>query len=541
MISRLKIRHRLWLLVGLTLTLIAAIALTSAWSQHSETLKERRQKTLALVESAQGLIRHHGELAASGKMDKAAAQELAKAAVGALRYDGDNYFFIVDGAHRMVRHPIKPELEGKDLSGLKDANGVLIVVEAVAAAKRGKHEFVDYIWPRSKDSQPVPKVSTSALYEPWNWVVSTGIYVDDVDAEFRDDLMRIAVIFLVAATILLALSWRIVVSINGPLDEVQVITRRIADGDLSGDIVVRGHDELGAVLASCARMRDALRQLVGALQNNAVDISAMSSQLAATTTQLANSSDTQAVAASSMAASVEEMSVSIAQVSDHAQEVSASATRSGEVSLAGRNTVGALISADQSTSQSVEATAEKIRLLGDLSNRISSIVGVIREVAEQTNLLALNAAIEAARAGEQGRGFAVVADEVRKLAERTARSTSEIASMIDQVQAVTADAVRSMESVVLEMGEVARLSEDAGQSIKQIDEQSHCVLTVVGGITDALAEQSSASNDIALRVEQIARMTEENSTAVRQTAAAAQALESVSQTLESTSRRFKLQ
>ncbi|HXE37575.1 MAG TPA: cache domain-containing protein, partial [Azonexus sp.] len=109
MIARLKIRHRLWLLVGLTLTLIAAITLTAAWSQHSETIKERRQKTLALVESAQALIRHHGELAASGKMEKAAAQELAKAAVGALRYDGDNYFFIVDGEHRMVRHPIKPE------------------------------------------------------------------------------------------------------------------------------------------------------------------------------------------------------------------------------------------------------------------------------------------------------------------------------------------------------------------------------------------------------------------------------------------------
>ncbi|HXE36882.1 MAG TPA: methyl-accepting chemotaxis protein, partial [Azonexus sp.] len=516
MIARLKIRHRLWLLVGLTLTLIAAIALTAAWSQHSETIKERRQKTLALVEGAQALIRHYGELAAGGKLEKAAAQDLAKGAVGALRYDGDNYFFIVDGEHRMVRHPIKPELEGKDLSGLKDANGVLIVVEAVAAAKRGKHEFVDYIWPRGKDSPPVPKVSTSALYEPWNWVVSTGIYVDDVDAEFRAALMRSALIFLVAATILLLLSWRIVVSINGPLGEVQIITRRIADGDLSGDIVVRGHDELGAVLASCMRMRDALRQLVGALQNNAVDISTMSSQLAATTTQLAHSSDAQAVAASSMAASVEEMSVSIAQVSDHAKEVSASATRSGEVSVAGRTTVGALINADNNTSRSVEETAAKIRVLGDLSSRISSIVGVIREVAEQTNLLALNAAIEAARAGEQGRGFAVVADEVRKLAERTARSTSEIAGVIDQVQSVTSDAVRSMESVVLEMGQVARLSEDAGQSIKQIDDQSHCVLTVVGEITDALAEQSSASNDIALRVEQIARMTEENSTAVRQ-------------------------
>ena len=343
-----------------------------------------------------------------------------------------------------------------------------------------------------------------------------------------------------AAAILLILSGRIVASITGPLNEVQNIAQRIANGDLSGGIAARGQDEIGSVLTSCDRMRDSLRQLVGSLQSNAQEIAAMSNQLAATTTQLARSSDSQAQAASSMAASVEEMSVSIAQVSDHAGEVSASATRSGEASLVGRKTVGALIDADASTSQSVQATAEKTRQLGELSEKISSIVAVIREVAEQTNLLALNAAIEAARGGAQGRGFAVVADEVRKLAERTANSTKEIAGMIDQVQAVTAGAVGSMENVVVAMEGVARLSEEAGQSIKLIDEQSHSVLTVVGDITNALQEQSTASNDIARRVEQIAQMTEENSTAVGQTAAAAQRLAAVAATLQDSSRRFTL-
>ncbi|OHC66170.1 MAG: hypothetical protein A2040_18160 [Rhodocyclales bacterium GWA2_65_19] len=540
MIAHLKIRHRLWLLVALTMALLAAITIASAWTQRSDTIKERRQKTQALVENALTLTRHYGDLAASGKLDSAAAQEQAKAAVGALRYDGDNYFFIVDTAHRMIRHPIKAELEGKDLSGLKDANGVLILVETVAAAKRGKQEFVDYIWPRGAGGSPVPKVSTGALYEPWNWVVATGIYTDDVDAEFRSSLVRITTISIIAAAILLILSGRIVASITGPLNEVQNIAQRIANGDLSGGIAARGQDEIGSVLTSCDRMRDSLRQLVGSLQSNAQEIAAMSNQLAATTTQLARSSDSQAQAASSMAASVEEMSVSIAQVSDHAGEVSASATRSGEASLVGRKTVGALIDADASTSQSVQATAEKTRQLGELSEKISSIVAVIREVAEQTNLLALNAAIEAARAGDQGRGFAVVADEVRKLAERTANSTKEIAGMIDQVQAVTAGAVGSMENVVVAMEGVARLSEEAGQSIKLIDEQSHSVLTVVGDITNALQEQSTASNDIARRVEQIAQMTEENSTAVGQTAAAAQRLAAVAATLQDSSRRFTL-
>ncbi|BAL25940.1 methyl-accepting chemotaxis protein [Azoarcus sp. KH32C] len=540
MLSSLKIRNRLWLLVGTAMLLIAVVSLASAWNQRNETIKERRQKTQALVENAMTLIRHYGDLAAGGKMEADAAREQAKAAVGALRYDGDNYFFIVDTAHHMIRHPMKPELEGKDLSGLKDANGVLIVVEAVAAAKRGKGDFVDYIWPRGAGSAPVPKVSTSALYEPWGWVVTTGIYVDDVATEFRGALVRAGLIFVVAAGFLLALAWRIVVSIVRPLTKVQHIAQRIADGDLSQNIEARGRDELASVLQSCSRMQAALREIVGSLQHNSQDIAAMSSQLAAATTQLSHSTEDHAQAAVSMAASVEEMSVSISQVSDSAREVCDSATRSGEASVAGRNIIGALVSADTDTSRSVQATAEKIRELGELTERISSIVAVIREVAEQTNLLALNAAIEAARAGEHGRGFAVVADEVRKLAERTANSTKEIAETIGLVQSVTADTVGSMERVVAEMDGVARLSDEAGQSIQLIDAQSQNVLVVVGEITNALNEQSSTSNDIARRVEQIAQMTEENSAAVRQTASAAQQLESVATVLQDTARRFRV-
>jgi methyl-accepting chemotaxis protein len=540
MLSRIMIRHRLWLLIALTMAMLAGISAVSLFNQRDSAIGERRQKTRALTESALLLIRHYGALASSGKMDIAAAQEAAKGAVGALRYDGDNYFFIVDTAHRMIRHPMKPELEGKDLSGLKDANGVLIIVEAVAAAKRAKWEFVDYIWPRGAGSLAVPKVSTSALYEPWGWVVSTGIYVDDVDAEFRSGLLRTAAIFAGIAGILLLFAWRIVLSITRPLGEAQEVARRIAGGDLSQTIHLGGRDEVASLLGSCGQMQDALRQLVGSLQKSAQEIAAMSSQMASATTQLAAASEDQAQAASSMAASVEEMSVSISQVSDHAREVSDTATRSGEVSVAGRQIIGSLIEADAETSQSVTATAGKIRELGELSSRISSIVAVIREIAEQTNLLALNAAIEAARAGEQGRGFAVVADEVRKLAERTANSTREIAGMIGQVQAVTGDAVGSMEGVVEDMGGVARLSEEAGGAIREIDEQSKRVLGVVGDITSALNEQSAASNEIARRVEQIAQMSEENSSSVRQTAAAAQQLESVAAELEATSKRFRL-
>ena len=360
------------------------------------------------------------------------------------------------------------------------------------------------------------------------------------DETRRYTAWEMLVVAALASTVVGVFAWRIIVSIVVPLSNVQVIAAHIASGDLTSVISKGGPAELAGVLNSCDAMQNSLRQTVSHLQKSAGDIQSMSTQMAATTQQLAQASEEQSQAASSIAASVEEMSVSITHVSDSAGEVKVAAQRSSDISSEGRRIIQSLVSADTSASGSVETTAERIRELSDLSGQISSIVAVIRDIADQTNLLALNAAIEAARAGEQGRGFAVVADEVRKLAERTTQSTQEIGSMIQKVQAVTTDAVASMQTVVSEMSGLITLSENADKTIGQITDQSTSVQTVVGTITNALQEQSSASNDIARRVENIAQMSEENSAAVQQTASAARQLSQVADSLMVTAQRFKL-
>ena len=333
----------------------------------------------------------------------------------------------------------------------------------------------------------------------------------------------------------------IIRSVTAPLNQMRATIAGIEkNGDFTRRIQVGGNDEVGQTANSFNQLMDTLQTMLRQILGNVDKVSDAASTLVASSTQVATSSARQSEAASSMAATVEEVTVSIGHISESAHEASDISRHSGELSGKGGEIIHNAASEMAQIAETVHQTSQTIAELGQQSNRISSVVQVIKDVADQTNLLALNAAIEAARAGEQGRGFAVVADEVRKLAERTTKATEEITQMIAAIQSSAHAAVAGTGSAVRQVGGGVALARQAGDAINQIRESAGQVVGVVNDISAALAEQNSASHEIAAHVEKVAQMSEENSAAAHESACAAKHLEELADTMRASVSRFRI-
>ncbi len=329
-------------------------------------------------------------------------------------------------------------------------------------------------------------------------------------------------------------------SIVGSVARLAQGAQKIAEGDLTARVSLGTQDEMAHIGKSFNAMAEALNGLIGKVQASAADVSAASASVAASSEQIQGGSLRQSEAASSMAASVEQTTVGIDQIAEHARNAHAVSDESGKLSEAGCEVVGRSVTEMKRIAESVEQSAQLIEELGRQSDRISAIVNVIKDIADQTNLLALNAAIEAARAGESGRGFAVVADEVRKLAERTTQSTQDIASMIAAIQNGTAQAVNSMHAGVERVAGGVEMAMQAGEAMERIHAGALHVVRSISDISLALKEQSAASAEIAVNVEKIAQMAEENNAAVAGTTSTARELERLAEGLQVEIRRYKV-
>ncbi|BCK87032.1 aerotaxis receptor [Sideroxyarcus emersonii] len=354
------------------------------------------------------------------------------------------------------------------------------------------------------------------------------------------DTTTLTIIGALASIALLMQAWKVINKIRRCLNASRVAAETIAAGDLTKPLPLASKDELGDLNAALSVMRNNLHELIANVREGITSLNQSSGDVSVSANSSSKISQMQSEAASGMASAMEELSVSIDQVSEHADNAHRVSQLSSEKAVEGGRVIHSAATEMENIAQSVNHVAEKIHGLEEYSKQISGIAETIREIADQTNLLALNAAIEAARAGEQGRGFAVVADEVRKLAERTANSTKEISGMIVKIQDGTGEAVKEMGVSVTRVNEGVELARKAGDSVSSIREAAENAARDVDDITHAIQEQSLAARDIAQRIEKIAQGTEQNTLASSQTAASARQMADLSRNLDELAARFRI-
>ena len=538
----LSISRRLWLILIVAMAMLLALGLLMLKQIHDDLYDGKAQKTRHVVQAASGVLGYYHGLETAGSLSREAAQQQALTVISQLRYDQDDYFWINDLRPFMVMHPTNPKLDGKDLSTVKDPDGFGIFNEMASLAKTRGAGMVDYRWPKPGAEAPVQKTSYVQLFEPWGWVIGSGVYIDDMQAEFRAQAWKAGWAGLGIALVMALLVTLIARSIVRPLQEAVQAMANIASGesDLTRSLDTHGRDEVTLLAQHFNAFTAKLRNVISHLQATATALEQSSTELGSDATDAQQRSQQQALQMDQVATAINEVTYAVQEVAKNAEHAASEMRGARSQADLGQQNIDTSLQQIGELSGTIHQAVEVIRTLATQSSEIGSVLEVIRSIADQTNLLALNAAIEAARAGEQGRGFAVVADEVRLLAQRTQKSTAEIQTMIEGLQ-------KHSEAAVDVIGSSSRASQltieqatQAGQSLTSIGLALSNLNDLNASIASATLQQAHVVEDINQNVTRAAELSQGTAQAAEQSSVASAHLKELSVQLNGLLRQFRV-
>lgn len=552
-LSNFSLSAKLRMVLVMTAFALGGLAVFDLVTLRSALVEEKKANVRQVVDMTRSIFSHYDQLAKSGEITLDEAQNRATEFIQNARYADNNYVFVLGLDTKVILHPIQPKLNGQNGKQVIDVNGVPVLDEMVKAARHPEGGFLTYEWNKPGHDGVFPKLAYAETFKPWGWVITTGVYIDDVDDIFWQTAIN---------DIAVAISMLIVIGMAGlaidrsttrPLRMITEALNKLAQGDTSVTTnETDRRDEIGALarsldvfranreqaekleqeqkdthkiqIARAEKIEKLIKSFEIEVEGNLSTVHSALEQLRTTATGMASQSDETtsraanvAVATEQAAANVDTVAAAAEQLAASIDEITSQVSRSSDIAQSGAN------EADDASTIFAE--------LGTASDKIGQVVELIQSIAEQTNLLALNATIEAARAGDAGKGFAVVAAEVKNLANQTTRATEDIAGQIGGIQESTQNALGAIQHLSGRMKELNEVSASIAAAVREQD-------AATGEIARNVAEAATGTKDVAQNVVGLRKAAEEEREASGQVLAASGSLNSKSQNLMEQIKQF---